>query len=159
VRCIEAPQPYRHRAGDGPSIFLAGGITGCPDWQREVLALLAAAPVVVFNPRRARFDPAAGDTAEQQVGWEHRHLQLADVTLFWFPRSERCVQPIALFELGAVTAQAGWDRRRLVVGAAPDYARRTDVELQLRHRLPGLVVHRQLPDTVSAAVAALPPGQ
>jgi hypothetical protein len=51
---IEAPNSYQPASGDGPSVFLAGGITGCPDWQRDARALLDAAPVVVLNPRRAQ---------------------------------------------------------------------------------------------------------
>lgn len=34
----EAPTPYN---GRGPSVFLAGGITGCPDWQAVARAALA----------------------------------------------------------------------------------------------------------------------
>jgi hypothetical protein len=150
MRYVEAPEPYEPAPGDGPSIFLAGGITTCPDWQQTVRRLLADAPVVLLNPRRADFDITRGDTAEQQVAWEYEHLHLADVTMFWFPRCDprRTVQPIALFELGA--AIAGW--RRFVVGADDRYPRRLDIELQLRNALPRRTVHRNLADTVDAAM-------
>ena len=89
------------------------------------------------------------------MGWEYRHLQRADVVMYWFPASaEPTVQPIALFELGAVTVEACHGMRRLVVGADGHYTRRPDVELQLRLRCPELVVHGSLPDTVRAALAA-----
>ncbi len=48
--------------GDGPSLFLAGGITGCPDWQRQLRDKLADTPLTLLNPRRANFpidDPRA----------------------------------------------------------------------------------------------------
>ena len=38
MRYVEAPEPYTPRPGDSPAIFLAGGITGCPDWQRATYA-------------------------------------------------------------------------------------------------------------------------
>jgi hypothetical protein len=35
-----------------PAVFLAGGITGCPDWQAELVRMLADVPVALLNPRR-----------------------------------------------------------------------------------------------------------
>ena len=109
-----------------PAVFLAGGISGCPDWQREVVGLLRDEPVVLLNPRRAAFpigDPAAG---LKQIEWEYRHLRKADAILFWFPRETLC--PIALYELGAWSMTA----KPLFVGTDPDYPRRLDVEVQTR---------------------------
>src|SRR5262245_39813726 len=91
--CIEPPAEYD---GPGPSLFLAGGITGCPDWQAETISLFADLPLVLLNPRRRDFpinDPSAGPS---QIEWEHRHLRRADAVLFWFPRETLC--PIALYE-------------------------------------------------------------
>ena len=44
------------------SVFLAGGITDCPDWQSEVIKYLRRYEInnkldlVVYNPRRKFFD-------------------------------------------------------------------------------------------------------
>ena len=151
---IEAPNPYHPRPGHGPSIFLAGGITGCPDWQRDARSFLAGTGLVVLNPRRSHYEPTAG-AHEEQVSWEVRHLQLADIVMFWFPvcDSDRTVQPIALLELGAISTAAVRGEQHLVVGAATDYPRYRDIELQLRHRNPGLVLHRDLPATIDAVLA------
>lgn len=53
--------------------FLAGGITGCKDWQKQVIDYLENQPdtdnLVIFNPRRENFpinDPSA---AEEQIKW------------------------------------------------------------------------------------------
>src|SRR5262245_44428843 len=114
-----------YEPGPLPAVFLAGGISGCPDWQREVVALLDDLPLVLLNPRRADFplnDPAA---APAQIAWEYRHLRKADAILFWFPCETVC--PIALYELGAWSVyedQRG--RRPLFVGVHPDYPRRPD---------------------------------
>lgn len=43
------PDSIPTRPRDGPSLFLAGGITARPDWQSDARALLADAPIVV-NP-------------------------------------------------------------------------------------------------------------
>lgn len=155
MRYVEAPEPYRPLPDDGPSIFLAGGITGCEDWQHRACALLGSASVVVFNPRRARYDPARGDSHEQQVSWEQEHLRLADVTLFWFPASDPrvTVQPVALLELGFAMAEAGLSGRSLVMGVHHDYPRRVDVDLQWHGRFPGAPVYRDLDSTVRAALA------
>jgi hypothetical protein len=124
LRYVEAPDEYE--PGPLPAVFLAGGITGCPDWQREVVGLLREEAVVLLNPRREAFpigDPEAGPG---QIAWEHRHLRKADAVLFWFPCEALC--PIALYELGAWSMTA----RPLFVGTHPDYPRRLDVEVQTR---------------------------
>lgn len=38
---IEAPMEY---TGDAASLFLAGGITGCPDWHGQIAALIEDLP-------------------------------------------------------------------------------------------------------------------
>ena len=109
------------------SLFLAGGITNCPDWQADVMAdprLHHKLPVTIYNPRRADFpigDPAA---ALEQIAWEHDKLKQADAISFWFPCETIC--PIVLFELGAHLQ----GNKKLVVGIHPDYQRRQDVEIQ-----------------------------
>lgn len=158
MRHIEAPHPYHRQPADGPAIFLAGGITGCPDWQREARALVHDEPVVLLNPRRERYDPTGTTyTVAEQVAWEYRHLQLADLTLFWFPACDArvTVAPIALLELGTAIAEARLNGRRITVGADPRYPRRIDLELQLAHALPMLTVYSSLPQTVAVALRAL----
>ena len=157
MRYIEAPQNYAPRPGDPPALFLAGGISGCENWQAQACELLADAPVVVFNPRRADFDVADSAAAYKQIAWEYHHLRRADVTLFWFPACDRSVtvQPIALFELGATLEGANCYGRRLVVGVDQGYPRLFDVIEQCRHARPGLAVHISLQETVSAALEEL----
>lgn len=154
---IEAPARYRRSDGHGPSIFLAGGITGCPDWQAQARELLATTPVVVLNPRRAHRVRPDGDVLAQQVAWEYHDLHRADLTLFWFPACDPrvTVQPITLLELGTAIAEARLRGRRIVVGADAGYPRRPDLEQQLRHSLPDLTMHDTLRDAVTSALRAL----
>jgi hypothetical protein len=149
VRYVEAPQEY---TGGGRSLFLAGGITGCPDWQREAVMMLSdVAGLVVLNPRRTPFpidDPGA---AAEQIGWEFRHLHRAEVLLFWFAAA-RSDQPIVWYELGV---HAATSRVPVVVGVDPGYHRCQDVTLQLALARPDLPVHETLAATVGAARALL----
>lgn len=134
---VEAPTEY---AGTVPSLFLAGGISDCDDWQSRMVELLAPLDGVVLNPRRKDFpinDPAA---AESQIRWEHRHLRRAGARLFWFPGATLC--PITLYELGAWSMAPG----PLFVGVDPAYARRRDVEIQTMLARPDVRVVYSLQD-------------
>ena len=152
---MEAPNARPEHSYGRPAVFLAGGITGCEDWQRDVCERMADDRVVLLNPRRADFDVSRGDSAAQQIAWEWRHLHdpRTTVTTFWFPPSPASdtVQPIALFELGGALAEG----RRIVVGAHPTYPRRADVVLQASHFDPGLIIHADLDDVIRATREAI----
>ncbi|MBM3983595.1 MAG: hypothetical protein FJ304_25660 [Planctomycetes bacterium] len=129
---IEAPNEYD---GPGPSVFLAGGISGTFDWQADVAARLADLPLVVLNPRRRDFPMNDPGAAPAQIEWEYRYLRRATAVLFWFPPETLC--PIALYELGG---RALVREQPLFVGTHPDYARRLDVEIQLKIARPEVTV-------------------
>ncbi len=108
------------------SVFLAGGITGCPDWQQELVALLDNSDLILFNPRRADFpidDPSA---ALEQITWEHNYLRTADAVSFWFAKDT--LQPITLYELGSWSMSD----KPIFIGVHPEYPRRQDVEIQTK---------------------------
>lgn len=124
---IEAPQPEV----TWPIVFLAGGITACPDWQVEMRMHLEAMDLnaVVMNPRRANFPIDDPNAAEAQIYWEFKALEQADIISFWFPKATLC--PITLFELG---------KHLLIdpaplIGMEPGYAREQDVVIQTRLEL------------------------
>jgi hypothetical protein len=142
---FEAPNIY---AGTDPAIFLAGGISGTPDWQREATERLRGT-AVVLNPRQANFPIENPLAARDQIKWEFEHLAKAAVVLFWFPDSGNVVQPIALFELGAY-AYAGLHNKGIAVGAHPDYVRRQDVVMQLELARPRLWIYDSLDEVMGA---------
>lgn len=109
----------------GPCLFLAGGISGCPDWQGPLGEQLAAGLPgwTILDPRR-ELPPEDDAAVAAQVAWEHRHLRRSTAVLFWFPPETLC--PITLYELGAMSMTT----RPLFVGVDPGYARRRDVLLQ-----------------------------
>jgi hypothetical protein len=121
MRYIEAVQTYK---GNDASLFLAGEITGCQDWQKELRTLLQDVPLTLLNPRRSHFAMDDPDAAQIQIEWEHIHLRKATAIAFWFPHETLC--PIALYELGAWSMT----RKPLFVGVHPAYQRRQDVLIQ-----------------------------
>ena len=149
VLLVEAPD---EREPAGPSLFLGGGISGCPDWQAEVvriIAELAERPLTIFNPRRANFPIHNPSAAEAQIRWEHRYLRKASAILFWFPKETLC--PITLYELGA------WSMtdKPLAVGVHPEYARRIDVEIQTKLARPDVSVAYDLRSLASCGLRAV----
>ena len=51
---VEALTEYPPKPGER-SLFLAGGVTACPDWQAWMVQRLSASGLVLLNPRRAHF--------------------------------------------------------------------------------------------------------
>lgn len=134
---VKAPERYEHNP-DQRTVFLAGGITNCPDWQREISKALAEIDVVLLNPRRDKFDIANPAIEQEQIEWEHQHLLQANSYLFWF--CEETVCPIALFELGKVAGL--FPTRSLFVGTHPKYSRKRDINFQMLLMRPEVsVVH------------------
>ncbi|WP_433370522.1 nucleoside 2-deoxyribosyltransferase domain-containing protein [Actinoplanes sp. CA-142083] len=143
--------PDRPAAPPRPGIFLAGGISGVRDWQRDAIDHLRPAWPAIYNPRRVDF-PMGDDTeGARQIRWEFDQLAQADVILFWF--SHETTQPIVLYELGRWAASA----KPLAVGADPRYERRFDVVQQLELARPGLPLHADLESTCAAANALVSP--
>jgi hypothetical protein len=114
-----------------PSVFIAGGISDCPDWQSEMVSLINTDIHDVVNPRREGGFDRTGTTAEEQITWEHRALEMVDACIFWFPKETLC--PITLFELGKMLERTmETSGMRLAVGWHPDYARAFDLEVQIK---------------------------
>jgi hypothetical protein len=137
--------PDRLSAPPRPGIFLAGGISGVRDWQRDAIEHLRPVWPTIYNPRRVIFPMGDDDEGARQIRWEFDQLALADAILFWF--SFETAQPIVLYELGRWAASD----KPLAVGADPGYERRFDVVRQLELARPGLTVHADLRSTCTAA--------
>ncbi|MBP9748921.1 nucleoside 2-deoxyribosyltransferase domain-containing protein [Patescibacteria group bacterium] len=121
---IDAPSDEQPRF---PTLFLAGGITNCPNWQEDALTELADTNSTIFNPRRKTYpdDPAA---LRQQISWEYERLRSADAILFWFAPGS--LNPITLFELGSALER----KQRLFIGADAGYSRIADLRIQIALR-------------------------
>lgn len=143
---VESPHEW---TGYGDSIFLAGGITGCPDWQGELYGMLwGIDPLVVINPRRRDFPIDDPEAADFQIKWEFRHLRRVDRIAFWFPKENRAGCPITLYELGA------WSMtdKPLVVGVEPGYEREADVRIQTELVRPEIAIVHTLEDLAKGII-------
>lgn len=113
-----------------PSIFVAGGISDCPDWQEDIVSIIDLSKYDVINPRRVGGFDRTGATAEAQITWEAYALDRVSTYLFWFPKETLC--PITLFELGKVLEMAKQASISIIVGWHENYAREFDLRVQLR---------------------------
>lgn len=132
----------------GPSLFLAGGISGCPDWQESVIQMLRPQlddDIVLINPRRKNFE-ASEAAAIAQIKWEFKRLRAASAILFWFPAETVC--PITLFELGTMMRS----RRPIYVGCHPEYRRMLDVVTQVNLYRPEVEIYDDLEELANEVV-------
>lgn len=134
------------------SIFLAGGISNCADWQEDVAERLAQeTDAIIFNPRRLDFDMTAyEEVSRMQIIREWHALRMSTVNLFWLPEETLC--PITLLEYGSAIERlhAG----AVMCGTHPDYQRRFDVKMQneLRH---GTHIYDDLDELVEQTIMLL----
>jgi hypothetical protein len=115
-----------------PVVFLAGSIElgKASPWQDVVEAAVFDVEGTLLNPRRDRWEPAWIRSAEgpqfrEQVEWELRGLELADVILTYFDPATR--SPITLLELG-LYARSG----KLLVCCPAGFWRKGDVDIVCR---------------------------
>lgn len=138
------------------SVFLAGGITGCPDWQSDVIRYLLDSKhvqhrsVALMNPRRQSFPIEDPTAAEKQIAWEFHMLEKADIIFFWF--AAEGIQPIVMYEYGRWLALG----KKLVVGVEPGFWRERDVYIQTRLASGGAqIIHSILRVATGALMAAI----
>ena len=136
MRVITAPEIIEKKDNE-KYVFLAGGITNCPDWQNDIierLEHLRSSNLVVLNPRREDFpihDPSA---AYKQIEWEFEALEKADIFSMHFCSGESD-QPICMYELGRnilrmqMKYPSDWENR-IIISVEEGYSRKNDVLIQ-----------------------------
>jgi hypothetical protein len=135
LEIIEAPNKPQEE--NELKLFLAGGITNCPDWQAELIEKMKAEKkeydkylldqVTVLNPRRKNFPIDDPNASVEQITWEYKGLRESDIIVFWF--SKGSLNPIVLYELGKHgTSQP----TKIVIGCDEEYERISDVEIQTK---------------------------
>jgi hypothetical protein len=134
---IEAPENV---ITSSTSLFLAGGIQGCPDHQAFICNELKDADITIYNPRRKNFPIKDPTAAYGQIKWEFDHLAAATMISFWFCKETQC--PIVLLELGKYLMT----NKPIVIGIDPKYSRRQDVEIQTQLERPEVPIVYSLED-------------
>jgi len=137
MRYIQCPEIYK---GKEKSLFLAGGISNCPLWQQDLVALLRKTDLVLINPRRKENLVYDLELEKEQIGWEFSHLKKSSAISFWFPKETVC--PITLYELGKEVHS----KKPLFIGVHPEYSRKRDIEIQLKLVRPEIKIVYSLED-------------
>lgn len=142
---IESPNEiYSTENNLNVKIFLAGGITNCPDWQSYVISELKDVDyLTIYNPRRKNFPISDPKAAEEQITWEFNHLRDSTIILFWF--SQGSLNPIVLYELGM------WGNSQdnpILIGVDPKYERKEDVLIQSKLARPEITIFDSLQDII-----------
>jgi hypothetical protein len=138
MKYIECPEIYLPNRNE-KSIFLAGGISGCLDWQQEMKDLLSQTNLTLVNPRRKNFVKTPENDFEQ-INWEFNHFPKTIASLFYFPPETLC--PITLYELGVQNSHS----KPLFIAIHPDYQRKLDVEIQTKLARPDVKIVSSLED-------------
>lgn len=132
VEIVQAPNKSTNK---GIKLFLAGGISQCPQWQNEIISKLRNEPrleefkIIIFNPRCDEIP-----NEEFQTEWEYDNLKDSDIISFWF--SVGSLNPITLFEYGSYFKS----KKKIIVGCHPEYLRKSAVKIQTRLDAPQLNV-------------------
>jgi len=137
MKYIQCPEIYQ---GKEKSLFLAGGISNCPVWQKKLIELLKETSLVLFNPRRKENLIYDLELEKEQIGWEFSNLKKSSAVSFWFPKETVC--PITLYELGKEVHS----KKPIFVGVHPEYPRKRDIEIQLKLVRPEIKIVYSLED-------------
>ncbi len=135
-----------------PSVFLAGGITNCPEWQEEAINKLSDLDMgCLLNPRRKNFPIEDPNAAREQITWEFRALEKADIFTMWFSNAPSD-QPICFYELGRNLAmrEVALRLNSVVIGVEKGFKRSQDVYIQTELVCPNIKVYDNFDDYVSA---------
>ena len=116
------------------SVFLAGGITNCKEWQKVVIEELKFEDISLFNPRQEHFDVSDKNASYKQILWEFERLEKMDIFSMYYC-NDNSDQPICMYELGRNIVRmqnrfpSDWEKR-IVISVENGYKRQADVLIQ-----------------------------
>lgn len=142
MKIITAPTIYTPKENE-ISLFLAGGITNCSNWQNEIIQRIERLrpddidnDLIIYNPRRENFPIHQSSAAEEQINWEFNNLSRMDIFSMYFCAGESD-QPICMYELGRYISQmqirfpTDW-HHRIIISVENGYRRINDVLIQTK---------------------------
>ena len=122
---IKPPSQFQ----DGFSVFLAGSIElgSAGNWQGFIEKKLSDIDMIIFNPRRDRWDASRIQSKEDsvfrgQVEWELSAMEKANVIVMYFDPNTK--SPVSLLELG-LFARTG----KMVVCCPEGFWRKGNVDI------------------------------
>lgn len=147
-------------ATDGPVIFLAGPITGAPDWQTKVIELIHDIDpnIIIASPRLKYFD---GSFAyERQVDWETHYLRLAGgngAILFWLAAQTvetpgRAYAQTTRFELAEWKVRHERDGAKLAIGIEEGFGSARYIRRRFSQDAPDVKIVDSLEELCRSAV-------
>lgn len=128
------------------TVFLAGGISNCKEWQKAVMQELKDTDVSIFNPRQEYFDITDKFASYKQIQWEFERLEQMDIFSMYFC-NDNSDQPICMYELGRNIVRmqnrfpTDW-QNRIVISVEQGYRRAEDVIIQTRLCAPNVNVDK-----------------
>ena len=129
------------------TVFLAGGINKCKEWQKEVIKELELEEISIFNPRQENFNINDKSNSFKQIKWEFERLEQMEIFTIYFCNSES-VQPICMYELGRNIVRMqnrfpyDW-QNRIVISIEEGYTREEDIIIQLSLCAPQLSINNK----------------
>ena len=144
IEIVQAPnkKPLEN-FNDNIKLFIAGGISNCPNWQNDLITKLTTEPLLKKYERIkiTIFNPRAKEIPEEntQIEWEYDRLKISDIVSFWF--SEGSLNPITLFEYGS-----NFRNKNIVVGCHPNYQKINNVKVQTQLEKPNQKVNENFDD-------------
>lgn len=138
---VQAPNEIASKSNI--KIFLAGGISNCPHWQKTLIEKLINDIRLETNILISLINPRCNEIPEEesQTIWEYKNLKKSDIIIFWF--STGSLNPITLFEYGSYLKTKS---KKLIVGCHPDYLRKNAVIIQTKLAKPKLKVNESFED-------------
>lgn len=148
---VQAPSEIK--SDDGIKLFIAGGISNCPQWQDQLIKKLINDSRLIYpNKKIILINPRCEDCPleEPQTKWEYKKLRKSDIIIFWF--SIGSLNPIALFEYGSYIKSRS---KKIIVGCDPDYLRKNAVIIQTKLVHPKFKVNENFDDFYNEIVETL----
>jgi hypothetical protein len=151
-RC-EVVKPPASSDAAKPRVFLAGSIEQdrADLWQDRFAGMMSGCDVVLYNPRRDRWNPDVKQDMtdpefSEQVSWELASLEMCDVVALYIDPSTK--SPITLLELG-LYAQSG----KLLVCCPEGFYRKGNVDIVCARY--GVPTYANLDELASATKAKI----
>jgi len=138
------------------ALYLAGGMSNCPNWQKEftqhfenlkddcqtMMRCFWLNNLTIINPRRNNYDPTKKSEVKKQTMWEYSHIKSSDAMVFYFPEESICSS--ALLQYGKCLAS----NKKIFLGIDESYTKLLDLYTITRLERPDQPINYSLKDLI-----------